>query len=690
MNRARSVSRIATLIALSLGSACDKGKPGAGLKTPDYVIEESATATASEENPQVVRGNTFEDFYYAFTLERPNEDWQFLTGEKAARISPDATMAMMSAKSGAFVMIIAETLGNSSLQDYSDLILSPDSMLGADGDPPAEASLGDLKAIRKETPAMVAGTPFKYRLALTERGGCFYQILGWAMETNYVTAKSEIEAVISSFRPVESREPTLRPNLVTDDANGFGWKIENGIYSNAASGVRIKNTPGCRIMGQAELANVNPNAAAGIAGGLSQFYQLWFMEHGDEALAEHQVQALAEELGGNLEQKRQVKVGALDATEAVLDNVKMGNVSFSYRLSWLVRDGEVFRIMSWWQSEAEQNALKLLDASYESVEWLDETQRRQLALELDKLDPGNSVGADFAMRNKVFYDFAGGYQLQLGGGVFETTTPSQQQLANRLEFTNLATSSYFEINIDQIDIGQHAEHHRNMTENTEAQPVETLTIANMEFLMSSYVSESDGLKFSHIYVSNADRKRVFMMWATSVGESSNELRDELLTVLRGFKRPERMVTLQRGSQRYTDYRLGYTMDVPSGWKVQSMPMGDADAMGSAVMLEKGQSACTAIVMCSPAGIDLDLATQGMLGNMGVQFDGDKEKDSQGVLAGLPANRKTLVGRMGNKAVTIYIWTAKRAHSGYILFIIDDESMGAKKAEEMAALLKRMD
>ncbi|MGK0188532.1 MAG: hypothetical protein ACI9R3_004343 [Verrucomicrobiales bacterium] len=690
MNLLKRFSGIAIAIALSCGlGGCDKGQQQeSGLKTPNFVIEESSSA-ASEENPQIVLGNTFEDFYYAFTLDRPNEEWQFLTGEKAAQISPDAVMAMVSTKSGAFAMVLAESMEDIDLKDYSDLILSPDSILGAKGDPATEGMLGNRPAVLKETPAMIAGTPFRYRVAITQRGKFFYQILGWAIETNYVHARSEIEGIVSSFRTIDGREPSLRANLATEDANGFGWQIVDGVYSNAAGGYRINNVAGCRLMGQAELARVNANAAAGLSGGFGEFYQLWMVEHSDdpESLTEYHVQSWVKELGGELGQRLPVKVGELDAIEISITNVVIGSIAFKYRMAWLVRGGQVFRVVSWWQSENEQRALELLAGSYQAVEWLDEKEMLLLTQDLGKRDPGNAVGIDFSMRNGVFRDFSGGYQLALERKFFETITSAQQQLDDRLRFTNLYSSAFFEVDIDRTDLGQHARHHREIVADLNHGTTETLTIGKHEFLATAYTSKLNGLNFVHYYVSNVDREQVFQMRATHSGGDENGLRQEISKILDGFERPEKLIAVQRDAASFVDHRLGYSVTIPTGWKIDNLPLGDANAMGSAVMLERGESACLAIALCSPHGLDLDLATLGMLENIGVQFDGADEVVGTGKLGGLPAKRKTLKGQLKNETVTVFVWTTRRAHSGFIFAIVDADSIGAAGAEKLATSMQ---
>ena len=78
--------------------------------TPSFAMNSDELLTASTENPQVVRGDTFEDHDYAFTLTRPSREWQFLNQRKAMQLTADAAMAMVNVSKQSYVAIIVERL----------------------------------------------------------------------------------------------------------------------------------------------------------------------------------------------------------------------------------------------------------------------------------------------------------------------------------------------------------------------------------------------------------------------------------------------------------------------------------------------------------------------------------------------------------------------------------------------------
>ena len=369
-------------------------------------------------------------------------------------------------------------------------------------------------------------------------------------------------------------------------------------------------------------------------------------------------------------------------------------VNFLYRYAWIEREEKLFRVISWWQPESTSVAIDLLEKAYSSVRWLDPSGRQQLSAQLAKLDPGNAVGGDFAMRNRTFFDFSGGFVLKLPDEVFESKTavtlpPEKQNL--RLELTNLGTDTYVGVQIGSVDSGQHGSHHRSITSEFDVTKNETLRFNNEEFLVSHYKSQKEGIDFSHAFASNISGERLCEFWLTRVGSDQSILEEELNGLLPGFERPEKMQITTRKVGQIVDHRLGYKIEIPEGWTAQEMPLGDMASMGSGWALEHEDSVFCVIAMCSPFGIDLDLAVQGVLQNIGIQFDGSTEENSKSTLGGLPAERKFIKGKMERTATAIHVLTTRRAHSGYVFYLLDRlGSRSIAEVEELAASLEFLD
>lgn len=96
-----AVVALALILAAGVGCNSEKGAsaPGGNGK------REAPKVIASPENPQVVNGDLFEDYYGAFTIERPNRSWSMLTRKEVSSNNPAAVMGMES-KAGKILVII--------------------------------------------------------------------------------------------------------------------------------------------------------------------------------------------------------------------------------------------------------------------------------------------------------------------------------------------------------------------------------------------------------------------------------------------------------------------------------------------------------------------------------------------------------------------------------------------------------
>lgn len=675
------------MLLVVMGVACKPTKKPAKLKAPDYVLEESASAVASAETPQAVSGNRFEDYFAAFTLDRPNSDWEFLTSEKVGSLLPDATMGMVNQRMSAYVVVITETIKNSSLEKYSDLILAEDSTLGSGEGEVRKGKIGELDALFKETTIAMSGVNFHYDVALVRRGDFYYQILGWVFAEKYALAGNEITGVIQSFLPVVEREPELRAYLDTPDGVGFGWSLQGGVFSHAVFGFRMKTPEACRIMGLSELQNTSEEAIMGIAGGFGEYYQTLSVEKIQESgQMEDSAKLIAESLGGELGERRTVKTGGLDAVEAkvvLADNGDAG-VNFEYRVTWFEREGRAFRFLSWWQADDSEAALVLLERSYASLEWLDAGEMAKARSAAVSADPGNSVGLDFALRQGVFLDFGQEFQLTLPKDqIFITNTAATKEgLEARMAFSNLDSGIDGELYTFGLEV-EHTAYHEESMNGLDPQTVER-KVAGLDFIESFYTSGTDELSYGNLYASVAKGSKCFELWLFGVGASKEDLDKELDQLAKGLEWPEGgLKKLEITKRDFVDNRLGYKLKIPKGWSAKEISMGNVASLGSGALLEKGKTLAMGITaICSPQGVDLDMAARSVFQQPGIIVDGASEKISVGELAGLACKRTSANATLGRTAVTINVWAVKKSETGYICYVIDGTKLSEAEIQDL--------
>ena len=548
---------------------------GEGLKTPDYVLQDTGEP-ASEENPQAISGDTFEDYFYSFTMQRPNDGWEFLTEKKAVSVNPGAAMAMASISKRAWVAVIAERSPGTTLEGYGEAIFDPTGALGAGMSPAKSGKVGDLDSLEAESRISLGGTPFRYRITLVQRGDFFYQVLGWSVEFSYEDARSDIESILASFRPVDGREPQRRANLRMENDAGSGWQLVDGVYSNAASGFSLPAPEGCRLMGRAELKNSNRDACLGVTGGFGEFTQVWLTERvgtreGTD-LGKYYIDQHSKDLGIEPGERRPVQVGGIDAVEVDFGASQTGGIEIEYKLTLLERDSFYYQIISFWQPFDAAEGKKLLEKCYEGVEWLGDEACKKLAEEIanSDLDPSNSVGSDFAMRNGTFHDFAGGFRFRLPkDGLFDCQTAStsfESLDGSRLVLEDLRAGKFYQIYYIDGDGNNHAAKHAELVQGGNV-VVDTSehTIGQNEFLVTHFTSEGDGLEFSYSTATCAGSDSIFVLSSSQLGKTDVVDDAGLHKILAGLEWPRRFKAFIDGPSTYTDNRLGFKLDA-SGWE----------------------------------------------------------------------------------------------------------------------------
>ncbi len=387
-------------------------------ETPAYAMPESHSLGASEDNPQVVNGDEFEDYYHAVRLRRPSSDWRFMDRKKAQTMNADAFMGIVNPGKQGFVVVIGELLEGITLEEYVDLVLGNSPVLQGAEMEKIPGQVDGYPSIVVTQRATIEGLDFTYRFQFVKREQFFYQMMGWTMSGEFAKVEPDFVAIANSLSFSKDRQPQVPDTTDSQDDQGVDWKIANSIYSNASFGFQLKPTKGFRLTGHEELMGMSTDAAAGIICTKPTFYQVYVVEPvGDvdrDAFLQLSIARAEQGMGLNDQDATvtEVRVGNLDAQQYSYQKVNLGGAEIDYHHAYFYRDALFFHITSWWPSaEAEQASLKLLE-SYAHFQWLDETQRTELAAELDQSDVNNAVGPRLSYRNGVFADFQFGFMLK--------------------------------------------------------------------------------------------------------------------------------------------------------------------------------------------------------------------------------------------------------------------------------------
>ena len=159
----------------------------------------SAVSKWELKNEYIVLGNIYKNNKLNFQIERPNQDWEFMTERKdLVEFNPDATVAMMSNKD-VCSMVIIEDLPDVDLKGYADLVqpsLEDRVKLSQ-----KDVTINDLNAIKIKWSGTTSGLPFIFYYTLVKYEKWRVQIVSWCVASNDTKeTQIQIAAIEDSFR----------------------------------------------------------------------------------------------------------------------------------------------------------------------------------------------------------------------------------------------------------------------------------------------------------------------------------------------------------------------------------------------------------------------------------------------------------------------------------------------------------
>jgi hypothetical protein len=644
-----------------------------------YAIQNDQKEKATEENPQVVSGNIFEDYDYAFSITRPSNHWQFLGEQNARQLVPEAILVL---KDGAFIFSVIPEEIDASLDNYVNLIKS---------------SYGDALIISQESleidgkPAVkiifrlaVDGVEFTYVNYVVKNGRFFFQLTGGVMTRNFLEKEDDVAVIAKSFTYAEDRLPRVRIQNSIEDDYGHDWMIADNVYSNASFGFRLVPATGLRLLGGDELTAMN--GQAGVASGNPTTYHIYLIERttGNE-VAEIMIAAWETEVGADSNDVETVSVdwSGHDAQQRFYLDLLVDGVAFDFAWTYFNRDGVLYRCMSWWPASQREQAAPVLKNSLGQFTWLAEDEQKSLQLQMSKLDTNNAVGIDFSQRNGVFRDFAGGYTYTLPKSLWKAVT-GDTVLAEypeaRLAIENIADGVYMQI-IPERDIDLSAEeYHRALLGNIEVADdvrIQDIMPDNLAMKLSGFDMTANGLVLSYRLATAMRGNRYVQMLMWSLKDNETQLDTHVSEIIKGLSLPEvaPQVT-ERGTRDIKDHRLGFQLSFKPGGRVISQPVPSRESIAGALVVRREDNTILAMGICaSLTSFAEDLLIDGLMRNSDlIKIDPLTRVDSVSTLDGRPARRVTFQGIINGEQAEAVIWITRRGNTVYVLIALGKESL----------------
>lgn len=642
-------------------------------------MPETETVSVSEETSQVVDGNTFEDYFLALKITRPDSTWQFLDQEHAANLVPDASMGMINVQRQGYAALLGERLSDISLEQYIDLITSSGPLSTAKDLKTESIEIDGFPAIETQRQATIEGIDFTYHIVIVKRGDFFYQLIGWSLTNAFHLCESDLRSIANSISFVRDREPQVRSRIFVENDQSFDWKISEGIYSNAAFRFRLTPTENLSMMGQLELTIINEDATAGVANVNDDFHQIYLVEpKGDmdeDKFLEIIYTGISEQMEGKpIPEPTTVNCGGVTAKQFLFQRVETEGAFFDFTFTLFFHDGFFYRIQSWWPSDTTGLSTDLQKESLTMFEWISDQEVEQLETELASVDSNNAVGLEFCMRNGLFQDFEYGYSLRLPDGIWQVSTGDSSTFRSedsRAIFNEARDGVQITLVPEQLDI-THAKYHNILSQNLgipDSNAARTVKHPDGDILVSAHNELTNGTPISYRLVTAQRGQRCVQLLMTCLQSLEANLDRRLPEIIEGFSFPEHSIQkVQGGGQVLIDNRLGYKLAVPNAWAQKPTASKEFESVGSLVVYANNEAGFGVVAICLDSEIDEEILIDAMAKNSGITFDPRTRKESTSTLGSVPAKLVQMSGRINRESVFIKIWIGNRGNTQYVFFV----------------------
>jgi hypothetical protein len=413
-------------LCLSLG-ACAR-KEGKKEVEPDK--EATATETAPAHAPPRYEGEVINNEPYRFRLAQPGAEWQLLEGSEARQISVDAQVAAVVA-SGLTAVVIVEHAPNVSLEEMGNLLL--DSM------PIEEKEISEretieyvgLPTIAYQLSGNVNEIPMDYAGRIFMRDKYAYQVVAFAPRG--AAKAEELANFFASFSLLEGEIRPIQQDMTSPNMVGVGWRLKEGVFESAISGLRVAPSGGWRAVVGAEARRMNADAEVVLIHQAPEAYFLVIPELIGEAspkvYLKDRIESTAANMKGSVE--RETVTGRLLGKAVDVTILSGGEVPWTFQVSVAFEKEWAVQATGWYTAALAEEGQKALRDAMGAVSLMPTKEVKALRKELLALpDEQDDVGKDFSLRSGVFRDYEHGVQWTKPPGFWELSVGQEARAIN--------------------------------------------------------------------------------------------------------------------------------------------------------------------------------------------------------------------------------------------------------------------
>ncbi|OGF68196.1 MAG: hypothetical protein A2Y62_05395 [Candidatus Fischerbacteria bacterium RBG_13_37_8] len=164
--------------------------PACSTKLPEFEIKGKSI------DEEIVLGNVYKNTKWKFSIDKPSDNWSFLTGKEAADFNKDAILAMST--ESAYGMVIVEEMPDIQLKEYEKLVLPKlDNRQVASR---KMIQIGGVQGVVDEVEGAYEGAQIMWKIAIYNEGDFYYQVHCWASKSLFERYRKECDIIIESFK----------------------------------------------------------------------------------------------------------------------------------------------------------------------------------------------------------------------------------------------------------------------------------------------------------------------------------------------------------------------------------------------------------------------------------------------------------------------------------------------------------
>ena len=595
----RFVTILLSLSFLSLFAGCDKI-----LKLPDLDALDKDNMVISE-TPQ----EDIVDTDYRFRLKSMGNQWKMMDQRKISGILPDAAAGAVHIK-GVWGAVIVEPLEGMSITDYANLTQTNMENAGMIVTEPVPAELSGKPGLGYSANGMMDGLEFNYDVTTLLHQGFGYQVLTWGTSSQYQAHLAK--EFRDNFVIEEGEVQTRSSSGIVADFNGVGHRVRDNLFESVISGMSATSTKDWSLMIGAELKQSHDSAEFGLKNTKLNMYFVVVPElisgMPKDAYAHHVSRVFSEvvaEQGKAEKSNRTIPVSIGGKIVEFTHYTVTEPVTMQWYFGVTFHDQKAYQFLSWSLSQNKEASLQALQNACQQVQYLTPNEIGKLDQQLRASpETEDDVGPDWCVRNGVYRDFTFGFTWEKPKGYWETKAGDEAVMENsdaRISCHDAFNNISMQVIPEEGGGSSLGEYHKLVTRALFKRPVDLKrrNLDSVEALESEGVVLIDDLNLEYKLITTIRNNYAYQILIWGMEGSLEKLNDQMEDVIAGFRFPgPRLVPSFKSDTSYTDYRLGYSLNLPGNWTILENAPETIRAVGSGVEFRNARQEILVIAMNS--------------------------------------------------------------------------------------------